>query len=108
MPTYNKLVRDGIPRIITAGGKSYRSRTLDSEEYVHELRTKLREETDEYFNATNDQEALEELTDMLEVIRSLVEVHGSNFAELEKIRADKAVKRGGFQDRVFLIDVDEA
>lgn len=108
MPTYNKLVRDGIPRIIAAGGKTYRSRILDSEEYLQELRTKLREETEEYFNATNDQESLEELADMLEVIRALVEGHGSNSVELEKIRADKAVQRGGFQDRVFLIDVDEA
>lgn len=108
MPTYNKLVRDGIPRIIAADGKSYRSRIMESEEYVQELRTKLREETEEYFNTTNDQEALEELADMLEVIRFLAEGHGSNSAELEKIRADKAVKRGGFRDRVFLIDVDEA
>jgi predicted house-cleaning noncanonical NTP pyrophosphatase (MazG superfamily) len=107
MPTYNKLVRNRIPHIITSQGKECRTRILDPEEYKHELRTKLREEAGEYFEAGKDQDALEELADMLEVIRALAEVHGANVAELDKLRADKAEARGGFQERVFLIDVDE-
>lgn len=51
---------------------------------------------------------MEELADMLEVIRALAEVHGVNAAQLDKLRADKAEERGGFQERVYLIDVDEA
>jgi predicted house-cleaning noncanonical NTP pyrophosphatase (MazG superfamily) len=62
----------------------------------------------EYFEAAKDKDALEELADMLEVIRALAEVHGANTAELDKLRSDKAEARGGFQERVFLIDVDEA
>ncbi len=108
MPTYNKLVRDRIPHIIMSQGKECRTRILDLEEYKQELRTKLREETEEYFAADKDQDALEELADMLEVIRALAEVHGANVAELDKLWADKAEARGGFQERVFLIDVDEA
>ncbi|MNN85071.1 hypothetical protein D3C81_2023140 [compost metagenome] len=75
---------------------------------MQELRTKLREESEEYFSASNDKDALEELADMLEVIRALAEGHGSSPEELEKIRVGKAEKRGGFKDRVYLIDVDEA
>lgn len=108
MPTYNKLVRDKIPHIITSSGKECRTRILDPEEYKQELRTKLIEESEEYVSAANDQEALEELADMLEVIRALAEVHGANAAQLDKLRADKAEARGGFQERVYLIDVDEA
>ncbi|ALP35828.1 phosphoribosyl-ATP pyrophosphohydrolase [Paenibacillus sp. IHB B 3084] len=108
MPTYNKLVRDRIPHIITSQGKGCRTRILDPEEYKQELRTKLREEAEEYFEAAKDKDALEELADMLEVIRALAEVHGANVAELDKLRADKAEARGGFQERVFLIDVNEA
>ncbi|ADM68904.1 hypothetical protein GMA19_01062 [Paenibacillus polymyxa E681] len=107
MPTYNKLVRDRIPQLIMSQGKECRTRILDLEEYKQELRTKLREEAEEYFEANKGQEALEELADMLEVIRALAEVHGANAAELDKLRADKADARGGFQERVFLIDVDE-
>lgn len=108
MPTYNKLVRDRIPFIITSQGKECRTRILNPEEYTVELKVKLNEESEEYFKADNNQEALEELADILEVIRALAEAHGSDWAGLEKIRADKAEARGGFQERVYLIDVDEA
>ncbi|WP_220030853.1 nucleoside triphosphate pyrophosphohydrolase [Paenibacillus sp. S25] len=107
MPTYNKLVRDRIPHLIMSQGKECRTRILDPEEYKQELRTKLREEVEEYFVADKDQDALEELADMLEVIRALAEEHGANAEELDKLRTDKAEARGGFQERVFLIDVDE-
>ncbi|OMD39461.1 nucleoside triphosphate pyrophosphohydrolase [Paenibacillus odorifer] len=106
MPVYRKLVRDGIPNLITAQGEKYRVRTLEPKEYITELRKKLKEESEEYFQAASDEEALEELADMLEVIQALAETHGSNSAELEKLRAEKAERRGGFKDRIFLIDVE--
>ncbi|WP_068498490.1 nucleoside triphosphate pyrophosphohydrolase [Paenibacillus kribbensis] len=108
MPTYNKLVRDKIPHMIKAQGKECSVRILEPEEYKQALRMKLLEEAEEYFESAKDQDALEELADMLEVIRALAEVHGANATELDKLRADKAEARGGFQERVFLIDVDEA
>lgn len=108
MPTYNKLVRDKIPHIIRSSGKECRTRILNPDEYKQELRTKLQEELYEYLSAVSDQEALEELADMLEVIRGLAEVHGADAVQLDKLRADKAEVRGGFQERVYLIDVDKA
>ncbi|MFS0724675.1 hypothetical protein [Paenibacillus sp. 1P07SE] len=108
MPTYNKLVRDKIPQIIEATGKTSRTRILSDDEYLQELQTKLREETNEYLAADNAGESLEELADILEVIRSLAEVHGSNWEQLEYIRQQKAEARGGFKDKVYLIDVDES
>lgn len=107
MPIYHKLVRDGIPDIIKSQGKAYRMRTLDDEEYIHELRTKLMEESEEYFAAGSNEEAIEELADMLEVILALAEIHGSDGVALEKIRAKKAEWRGGFKDKVFLLDVED-
>lgn len=108
MPVYNKLVRDKIPQIIEANGKVCRTRILSDGEYKKELQTKLQEEADEYFQAKNSQEALEEMADMLEVIRVLASAHGANWEKLEAIRVQKAEARGGFEDRVYLIDVDEA
>ncbi|MBP1995821.1 nucleoside triphosphate pyrophosphohydrolase [Paenibacillus eucommiae] len=108
MPVYNKLVRDKIPQIIEANGKVFRTRVLSTEEYRSELQTKLREEAEEYFEAKNGLEALEEMADMLEVIRALAGVHGATWEQLEAIRVQKAEARGGFEDRVYLIDVDEA
>ncbi|WP_201008719.1 nucleoside triphosphate pyrophosphohydrolase [Paenibacillus glycanilyticus] len=107
MPTYNKLVRDLIPQIIASSGKQYRTRILQENEYVSELNVKLKEESTEYFSANSPQESLEELADMLEVIRALATVHGSSWEQLEDLRNKKAEARGGFEERVYLIDVDD-
>ncbi|MFB4330205.1 hypothetical protein [Paenibacillus sp. CR_12] len=105
MPVYNKLVRDLIPQVIESTGKEFRTRILDEEEYTKELVVKLKEESEEYFAAQSSKESLEELADMLEVIRALVVVHGATWEELEILREKKVEARGGFQERVFLIDV---
>ncbi|MFC4304391.1 nucleoside triphosphate pyrophosphohydrolase [Cohnella boryungensis] len=79
MPIYNKLVRELIPQVINATGKDCRTRILDEEEYTSELIIKLKEESGEYFAAQGRKEALEELADMLEVIRALAVVHGATW-----------------------------
>jgi predicted house-cleaning noncanonical NTP pyrophosphatase (MazG superfamily) len=111
MPTYNKLIRDKIPEIISSGGKEFSVRTLSDEEYRVELKTKLGEELDEYLQEAkegNDQSAVEELADLLELIHALTAVHGSSPEELEQVRAQKAEKRGAFKDKLFLIEVQDA
>ncbi|NGM83863.1 nucleoside triphosphate pyrophosphohydrolase [Paenibacillus sp. 7124] len=107
MPIYNKLVRDKIPQIIKNGGKVPRTRILDKDEYLGELNAKLREESEEYFRANNPQDALEELADMLEVIRALAVARGVSWEQLEDIRINKVEARGGFKERVYLIDVHD-
>ncbi|RAV02670.1 nucleoside triphosphate pyrophosphohydrolase [Paenibacillus sp. YN15] len=107
MPTYNKLVRDRIPEIIRATGRQCRTAILNEEDYRKELLTKLREESREYFAAQSPEESLEELADLLEVIRALAAVHGATWEQLETLCEKKTEARGGFQDRLFLIDVDD-
>lgn len=107
MPTYNKLVRDKIPQVIEATGKGYRTRILEETEYKVELNTKLQEELTEYLSAVKSEDSLEELVDLLEVIGALAAVYGSSPEQLEALRQKKADKRGGFQERVYLIDVDD-
>lgn len=107
MPVYNKLVRDLIPDIIKAQGKSLKTEVLDTETYYKELRKKLLEEQAEYMNSTADGEAVEELADMLEVIYALAAVHGASEAELNDIRMKKAAARGGFKERIFLVEADQ-
>lgn len=107
MPVYNKLVRDLIPQVIKSTGKECRTRILDEEEYKKELVIKLKEESEEYFSAQGPKESLEELADILEIIRALATVHGATWEQLEALREKKAEARGGFQERVYLIDVDD-
>jgi predicted house-cleaning noncanonical NTP pyrophosphatase (MazG superfamily) len=108
MPVYNKLVRDKIPKIIEEAGKTFVARTLTDAEYKHELRQKAFEELEEYMAAKDDETALEELADLLEIVHALAECHGANFEQVEKIRAEKAEKRGGFKEKIFLIEVHDA
>lgn len=107
MPTYNKLVRDKIPEIIEANGRKCTTRILSDEEYVTELRKKSYEELDEYMSASDNKSSLEELADLLEIIHSLAKTHGSTIEEVEEIRELKSKDRGGFQDKIFLVDVLE-
>ncbi|MBT2679281.1 nucleoside triphosphate pyrophosphohydrolase [Bacillus sp. ISL-35] len=103
---YNKLVRDRIPEIIHQSGKSFNTIKLQQEEFIKELKNKAFEELNEYTNSAGNQEAGEELADLLEVMHSLAEVHGYTFDQIEKIRQRKAEEKGGFRERIFLIDVE--
>lgn len=108
MPTYNKLVRDCIPEIIQNTGKSFNTCILDVDHYEIELKEKLKEELNEYLEARDDASSIEELADILEIIHSLTSVHNSSVEKLESVRKEKAEKRGGFQERIYLIDVEDA
>jgi predicted house-cleaning noncanonical NTP pyrophosphatase (MazG superfamily) len=107
MPTYNKLVRDGIPQIIEKEGKTYKTAILDDNQFKSELQKKLKEEMEEYLDAQSDQEAVEELADVLEVIHALSETHGASLEKLEHVRKTKTKERGGFQERIYLIEVSD-
>jgi predicted house-cleaning noncanonical NTP pyrophosphatase (MazG superfamily) len=76
MPIYNKLVRDRIPEIIEKAGKTFNSRILTQDEYIEALRKKSHEELEEYINASDNDHAIEELPDLLEIIHALAEAHG--------------------------------
>ncbi|MGG6431515.1 phosphoribosyl-ATP pyrophosphohydrolase [Anoxybacillus sp. D401a] len=107
MPIYNKLVRDKIPQVIEKAGKTFTVRTLSNEEYRQELRKKAFEELEEYMNATDDRTAVEELADLLEIVHALAQCHGVTIDQVEAVRAEKAEKRGGFQEKIFLIEVHD-
>ncbi len=101
--TYNKLVRDRIPEIIRSHGKTVNCVVMPEEEYVEALEAKLSEELEEYLAGKEP----EELADLLEVFYALLKARGIPFEELERIRAEKAEKRGGFDRRIKLISVEE-
>ncbi len=101
MNHYHKLVRDKIPQIIEAAGKTCTCSVLPEEEYLSLLDIKLNEEVAEY----QESGALEELADILEVIRAIIAIRGSSIGEVEAIREAKREERGGFEQRILLEDV---
>lgn len=98
MRTYNKLVRDRIPEIIQGSGRTCVTRILSEEEYITALELKLSEEVAELQSDKN----LEEMADVLEVLRALCDARGYSFEELEALRVKKANERGGFMKKIYL------
>jgi predicted house-cleaning noncanonical NTP pyrophosphatase (MazG superfamily) len=106
MPVYNKLVRDRIPEIIENTGKKFTTERLSDTRYIEELKKKSFEELEEYCEAESRVDALEEMADLLEIMHALAKYHGSSMEEIEKIRVQKAEERGGFREKVYLIEVE--
>lgn len=98
-----KLVRDKIPEIIEKSGKNLTFKYLDDEQFEIALERKLDEEVKEYHESKD----VEELADILEVVIALAELQGLNFADLVDLQTKKAVKKGGFSKKIFLIAVSE-
>ncbi len=103
MKEYDKLVRYKVPEIIEEDGKDYEIERWNDEKYEEYLKDKLLEETQEYV-ASGD---IEELADILEVIRSILDAEEMEFEELENIRRKKAEERGCFKQKLKLLRVLE-
>ena len=100
---YHKLVRDRIPEIIEAAGKRCVCAPLSDGEYLAMLDEKLNEELAEY----QESKSMEELADLLEVIRAVAAARGSSIDEVEAIRREKAAARGGFEKKILLTEVTD-
>lgn len=98
----NKLVRDKIPEIIEADGRTCKTHILSDEEYLSALEEKLNEEVAEYQKDKN----LEEMADVLEVLQAICIARGYTLEELDALRKKKADERGGFNKKIFLESTD--
>ncbi|MBE7073937.1 MAG: phosphoribosyl-ATP pyrophosphohydrolase [Clostridiales bacterium] len=100
---FNKLVRDKIPEIIKSNGGSAKCEILDEKRYLEELHKKLFEEAKEFI----EEDAIEELADLMEVIYAIARLRKINLTEVEKVRIEKAEKKGAFEKRIFLIETEK-
>jgi len=99
--TYKKAVRDKIPEIIENSGKKCVVHKLTDDDYLLELEKKLHEEITEYLSNKD----LEELADVFEVLYRILELRKVSVEEMESIRSEKFLKRGGFEKNYFLLEV---
>ena len=96
-----KLVRDNIPNIIKNNGEDPITRILTNEEYKQELEKKLYEEYQEVLESSGE-DRIEELADMLEVIKALAKLENKCLEDIINIANQKNSKRGSFNDKIFL------
>ncbi len=98
---YNKLVRDKIPEIIEADGKTPIIKSIDGLKLKQALVKKLTEEGEEYLESLET----EEIADLLEILHGLMEAQGVSYEEVEGIRLGKKEERGGFSQGLILREV---
>ena len=100
---YNKLVRDKIPQNIELKGKRCSYYVLEEDKYKKELDKKLLEEANEFII----DHSVEEMADLLEVIETIEKTHNLKKEEIERVRIEKKEKKGGFEEKIYLVEVEE-
>jgi len=99
---HQKLIRDKIPEYVKASGDEFETRVMDNSEFEKELKKKLIKEAKELSHASNES-LLNELADVLELVKSICSQYKIKFHEVERYQIEKRKKRGGFNKRIFLI-----
>ena len=91
-----KLIRDKVPEIVKEAGQICNFATAENDEFYSVLlREKLIEETNEFLTSGS----LEELIDVVTVIRSLFGVLGISEEDFETAYQQKLESKGGFEKR---------
>lgn len=103
---HRKLVRDRIPEIIESKGGSYKAKLLNTKEFRRFLRKKLAEEAKELVGARKN-ELVNELADVLQLIKSIAELESIPFKSIESKRKKKEKKVGAFKKQIFLVWSDK-
>lgn len=101
MKVYDKLVRDRIPEIIEASGKSCEIEVVSDDVALNYLYKKLNEEVVELLEDKN----LDEICDVMEVLFAIGEKYGYSESEVLDRRNNKKDTRGGFDDNLVLKSV---
>lgn len=100
---YVKLVRDGIPEVLSQKGVEHTVRMASTDEREKLLLDKLFEEVTELSESGNP----EELADIYEVLSAIMKTKNWDPEDIEKIRLQKLGERGGFENGVILEETKE-
>lgn len=100
---YNKLVRDKIVQNINNKGCKGEFKILNEKEYKRELDKKILEEANEVIDA----HSAEEIGDLLEVILAVMKEYNISEDEIKIQMEQKRKSKGAFEDKIYLISVEE-
>jgi predicted house-cleaning noncanonical NTP pyrophosphatase (MazG superfamily) len=104
---FYKLVRDKVPAMISENDEIVKTRKVSPAELLPLLKAKAVEEANEFYWARTDQDNIEEMSDVLEVLRGVCKLYSLSLSDLEDIANRKRDKRGGFEDGVVLVATKE-
>ncbi len=100
-PSQQKLVRDRIPEVIAASGRTAVTRQIHGAQLREQLFEKLTEEHAELL----EKPELEEIADMMEVLLSIAQILGHNEEQALSVMRDKRAQLGGFDKGVYLTNM---
>ena len=106
--SFRKLVRDLIPVRIEGRGEAVRAHRASHDELLPLLKAKAIEEALELLAAADKDAQLEEVADVLEVLRAICAVHGEDLEHALEIAEAKRRERGGFEQGVVLLETTES
>ena len=101
-----KLVRDKVPDIIRASGRTPYVTTLAAGAYRTALHDKLDEEVNELIAARTTDAVIEEAADIVEVLSAIAGEWGVSLDSILNAAQCKRAERGGFSMRLWLDGVD--
>ena len=105
---YNKLVRDNIPAKIEAKHQTCEIRKItDVQELQQELFKKIKEEAASLAMCRTKEEFLEEYSDLMVVLDTLIRQLEVSKEELIEHRRNNLLKKGGYKQGHFLVWSDD-
>ena len=104
----NRLARDLMREYFDKKGVEYQTRFLEhDDEFREALYAKIIEETEELLEATDEENFLEEMADVVEVFHAILKLKGFSWEDMEEVRKAKLEDRGGFETRLFIDKLSE-
>lgn len=105
---YNKLVRDNVPAKIEAKHQTCEYRKItDVQELQQELFKKIKEEAESLAMCRTKEDFLEEYSDLMVALETLLRQLEINKEELIAVRKDNLIKKGGYKHGHFLLWSDD-
>ena len=108
---YNMLVRDNYVALLERSGKkTCETAKINDNDFLNRLADKLEEEVDSFsceFDAENDEKALGELADIVEVVEHIVSEMGVTDEAFHRIREARNAMYGSFDERTLLVAVTD-
>jgi predicted house-cleaning noncanonical NTP pyrophosphatase (MazG superfamily) len=102
--SFGKLVRDFVPVKIERRGEFATTYSADRTELKELIKAKVIEEAFEYYWSPDADTDVEELADLLELLRTAARVHGIDFSVVVQTAEAKLEERGGFESGVVLVE----
>jgi predicted house-cleaning noncanonical NTP pyrophosphatase (MazG superfamily) len=102
--SFGKLVRDLVPVRIERHGELATTYPAERAELDDLVKAKVIEEAMEFFWASGRSEVVDELTDLLELLRTAARVKAVDFGEVVAAADVKKEERGGFDAGIVLVE----